>query len=294
MNAFSPDTPRVFRFAPSPNGALHLGHAYSAMMNRICAARCGGTVLLRMENIDSERCRPAFEVAIANDLRWLGFTWKPPVWRQSERLAAYRSVLERLDRKGLVYPCFCTRGDIARAVDGRPDWPRDPDGAPLYPGTCRHLSRSDRQAREATGMRAAHRLDMKASLACCPDPLFWDEFGEGPTAAFEEATPAVWGDVLLARRDVATSYHLAVVADDEAQAVTDVVRGQDLRQATSLHRLLQCILGFSEPAYHHHRLVLDSAGRKLSKSQQAPALRDLRVAGLTATAVLQRLDLPLA
>ena len=290
MIGSSPVPRRVFRFAPSPNGLLHLGHAYSALMNQRNAARCGGRLLLRIEDIDRERCRPAFETAIVHDLRWLGFDWTPPIVRQSERFAAYGAELDRLDRMGLLYPCFCSRGDIAGVVATRPDWPRDPDGAPLYPGTCRHLSRAERSARKSAGVPASRRLDMTAALRTGPEPLAWLDYREGETPTLMEAKPEAWGDVLLARKDVPASYHVAVVTDDEAQGVTDVVRGEDLLPATSLHRLLQALLGFRKPAYHHHRLILDAAGRKLSKSLSAPALSTLREAGVTAAAVREQLD----
>lgn len=272
----------VCRFAPSPNGDLHLGHAYSALLNRRWAERTGGMLLVRMEDIDRERCKSCFEAAILDDLRWLGLRWQPPVLRQSERFPLYRQALDRLARQGILYPCFCTRGEIARSVAGTADWLRDPDGTPLYPGTCRSLTVTERAARREAGRGAVLRLDMQAARGRGPDlPLGWVEYGEADVPEGIEARPERWGDVLLCRRDVPTSYHLSVVCDDEAQGVTDVVRGDDLREATSLHRLLQVLLGYREPAYHHHRLIRDETGRKLSKSQGAPALRTLREAGLT-------------
>lgn len=281
--------PLVLRFAPSPNGFLHLGHAYSALMNRRVARRLGGTLRLRFEDIDVTRCRPEYESAALADLDWLGVAFAPPVTRQSGRFDAYRDALGRLRRDGLTYPCFCTRGDIARAVADRLDWPRDPDGAPLYPGTCRHLGAAARDARLAQGVPAGLRLDMAAALARSPDALAWAEYREGPEPATVRANPACWGDVLLARKDVPTSYHVSVVVDDGAQGVTDVVRGEDLLAATSLHRLLQALLGLPAPRYHHHALIRDAAGTKLSKSHGAPSLRDLRLAGTTAGSVRAQL-----
>lgn len=281
--------PSIFRFAPSPNGELHLGHAYSALMNQRWARRSGGRLLLRMENIDGERCRPVFEAAIEDALAWLGIAWHHRVLRQSERFGVYTAALERLGRLGVLYPCFCARGEIARAVAGRRGWPRDPDGSPLYPGTCRHLDPAERAARLTVGRAAALRLDMSAALARSPDPIAWKEYHEGDAAVSMKADPAAWGDVVLARKTMPASYHLAVVVDDAAQGVTDVVRGEDLLAATSLHRLLQQLLGFPAPRYRHHRLVLDEAGRKLSKSSGAPSLRSCRAAGGTPAAVRAQL-----
>ena len=288
--------PRVFRFAPSPNGLLHLGHALSALINRDLAAEAGGILLLRLEDIDRERCREAYAEAIADDLGWLGVTWPDPPRRQSEHLPTYRAALDRLAARGLVYPCFCTRGAVlaasaARAsAEGRPR-PVDPDGAPLYPGTCRDLSAAERARRLAEGWPAALRLDVAKAMAEDPGPLAWREYGGGEPPRDIAADPAAWGDALLARRDVPTSYHLSVVMDDAAQGVTDVVRGRDLFDATALHRLLQRLLGLPSPRYHHHRLVLDPDGHKLSKSRGAPSLRDLRHEGLTPADIRRRVGL---
>jgi glutamyl-Q tRNA(Asp) synthetase len=263
----------VFRFAPSPNGHLHLGHALSALLNHDMARAAGGRFLLRIEDIDASRCRPEFEAAILEDLAWLGLAWEEPVRRQSEHLDAYRAALGRLG--GLVYPSFESRGEIARlAVERGPDWPRDPDGAPLYPGRARDVAPEER-ARRMEAEPYALRLDMAAALARV-GPLRWRE-GEGSVAAQPEA----WGDVVLARKDIPTSYHLSVVVDDALQGITHVVRGQDLYWSTSVHRLLQELLGLPAPTYHHHRLVLDDEGRKLSKSTRATALRELRAQGVT-------------
>src|SRR5216683_206211 len=218
-------TPPVFRFAPSPNGYLHLGHALSALLNFDMAQAAGGRLLLRIEDIDAARCRPDYERAIYDDLAWLGIVWEQPVRRQSAHFDDYRAALARLDAQGLVYPSFESRGEIARLVaeqERQGAWPRDPDGAPLYPA---------------------------------------------------------WGDVVLARKETPTSYHLSVVIDDALQGVTHVVRGQDLFWSTSVHRLLQALRGLPAPIYHHHRLILDAGGQKLSKSTRATALRSLREAG---------------
>ena len=277
-------TRRVFRFAPSPNGLLHLGHALSALLNHDFARAARGTLLLRLEDIDRERCREAFATAIVEDLHWLGVAWAGTPWRQSARLVAYGRALEELARRDLVFPCFCTRGAVLAAsaaeaaATGRPR-PVDPDGAPLYPGTCRHLAPAERARRLAEGRPAALRLDMGRALAEVPHRLVWCETDEEEGPREVPADPAAWGDALLARRDVPTSYHLSVVVDAAAQGVTDIVRGRDLFHATSLHRLLQEVLGLPAPRYRHHRLVRDATGQKLSKSRDAPSLRDLRREG---------------
>ena len=275
--------PPVFRFAPSPNGYLHLGHAYSALLNFHRARETGGQFLLRIEDIDATRCRPEFEAAIYEDLAWLGIAWETPVRRQSDHLADYRAALEALTAHGLVYPSFESRAEIAKLVGEREAggaWPRDPDGAPLYPGTAKSLSGDERARLTASGAPFALRLDMEAACRRVED-LAWTELGEGPDGECGHipAVPQAWGDVILARKETPTSYHLSVVVDDALQGVTEVVRGQDLFHATSVHRLLQALLGLPEPAYRHHGLVRDSAGGKLSKSTRATGLRDLRAAG---------------
>jgi glutamyl-Q tRNA(Asp) synthetase len=267
----------VLRFAPSPNGALHLGHAYSALMNERLAAELGGSLLLRIEDLDRTRSKPQFEAAIVDDLAWLGLRFPAPLRRQSEHGDDYAAALARLDEQGLVYPCFCSRSEIARASRGE----RDPDGAPRYPGTCRLLGAGEARARLARGDRAAFRLDMRRALEAGPKRLFWTEYGEGAVPAQRPAAPEVWGDVVLRGRDLAASYHLAVVVDDALQGVTDVVRGRDLLAATAVHRLLQTLLGLAPPRYRHHRLVLDRSGAKLSKSRQSVSLAELCAAGLS-------------
>jgi glutamyl-Q tRNA(Asp) synthetase len=267
----------VLRFAPSPNGALHLGHAYSALMNERLAAELGGRLILRIEDLDRGRCKPQFEAAIVEDLAWLGLHFPAPWRRQSEHGDGYAAALARLDQQGLVYPCFCSRSEAARASERE----RDPDGAPLYPGTCRGLGSADARARLARGGKAAFRLHMGRALAAAPAHLSWIEYGEGTVPSERAAAPTVWGDVVLSGRDLAASYHLAVVVDDALQGVTDIVRGRDLLAATAVHRLLQALLGCPAPRYRHHRLVLDQSGAKLSKSRQSASLAALRGTGLS-------------
>ncbi|MFA6266714.1 MAG: tRNA glutamyl-Q(34) synthetase GluQRS [Pseudolabrys sp.] len=285
--------PPVFRFAPSPNGYLHLGHALSALLNADAARAAGGRMLLRIEDIDVTRCRPEFETAIDEDLAWLGVRWEQPVRRQSRHFGDYGAALGKLEAMGLVYPSFESRAEIASLVAARvrqgarsQDWPRDPDGAPLYPGAAKELSADERARRIAAGEPYALRLDMAKAVART-GTLTWQEAERGMIAA----DPAAWGDVVLARKDAPASYHLAVTVDDALQGVTDIVRGQDLFHATGVHRLLQSLLGLPAPRYHHHRLILDAEGRKLSKSTAATALRELRAQGLTLTDIRLRIGL---
>ncbi len=277
--------PPVFRFAPSPNGHLHLGHALSALLNADRAKAAGGRLLLRIEDIDTSRCRPEYEAAIIEDLAWLGLEWEQPVRRQSGHFGDYRAMLARLDAMGLIYPSFESRAEIAALVAARKrhgPWPRDPDGAPLYPGDAKSIPPAERARRMAAAEPFALRLDMAAAVARTGQ-LAWTETGAGPDGETGSvaANPSAWGDVVLARKDAPASYHLAVTVDDAAQGVTDVVRGQDLFHATSVHRLLQSLLGLPRPRYYHHRLILDADGRKLSKSTRATGLRDLRAQGAT-------------
>jgi glutamyl-Q tRNA(Asp) synthetase len=278
-------TTPVFRFAPSPNGYLHLGHALSALINVETARATGGRFLLRIEDIDEARCRPAYEQAIYEDLRWLGIAWEEPVLRQSAHFGDYRAALRALETQGLTFASFESRAEISALVTERErhgPWPRDPDGAPLYPRQARTLSAAECQRKIAAGEPYALRLDMTAALART-GALAWTETGVGPggESGLVAASPGQWGDVVLGRKGLPTSYHLAVVIDDARQGVTDVVRGQDLFWATSVHRLLQELLGLPAPAYHHHRLILDGEGRKLSKSTRATALRELCRGGAT-------------
>jgi glutamyl-Q tRNA(Asp) synthetase len=275
---------RILRFAPSPNGYLHLGHAYSALLNFDMARELGGRLLLRIEDIDAERCRREYEDAIYEDLHWLGVRWEEPVRRQSAQFSDYAMAIERLERDGLLYPSFESRRELAALaaeLDRQGGWPRDPDGAPIYPGRGRRLSAVERKRRRDAGEPFALRLAMDKAVARA-GVLSWNETGAGPTGQTGAVTaaPQMWGDVVLARKDSPASYHLAAVVDDALQGVTDVVRGQDLFWATSIHRLLQVLLGLPEPTYHHHKVILDEAGKKLSKSTAATGLRELRAAGV--------------
>ncbi len=282
--------PDVFRFAPSPNGHLHLGHALSVLLNADMAKTAGGQLLLRIEDIDEARCRPEFEKAIDEDLGWLGIAVQQPARRQSEHYEEYQAALAKLDAMGLIYPSFESRAELMRLVAAREagstSWPRDPDGTPLYPGNAKKLSVASRQRRIDAGEPYALRLDMAAALVRA-GPLAWTEMGAGPSheSGSIAAKPAVWGDVILARKETPTSYHLSVVVDDAVQDVSHVVRGQDLFHATSVHRLLQALLGLTAPRYHHHRLILDTDGNKLSKSTSATGLRELRARGTTVVEV---------
>lgn len=287
----------VCRFAPSPNGPLHLGHAFSALVNHDAARRAGGRFLVRMEDIDLTRCRPEFAAAILDDLAFLGAPPDAPPRRQSAHMADYAAALERLEAMGLVYPAFESRNEIARAVTEREaagaPLARDPDGVALLPFARERLPDSERARRRAAGEPHVLRLDMAAARAAAAGPLSWREAQgrpEGPAAPVE-AAPEAWGDVILARRDVPTSYHLSVVVDDAAQDITHVIRGADLFQATAVHVLLQRLLGLPQPIYHHHRLIRDAAGAKLSKSTGSAGLATLRAAGVTAPEVRRRLGL---
>jgi glutamyl-Q tRNA(Asp) synthetase len=287
----------VFRFAPSPNGLLHLGHAYSALLNHDLARRFRGRMLLRIDDIDGERCRPEFAAAIEEDCRWLGVDYERPVDRQSQHLPDYAAVLERLLKADLAYPAFMSRGEVGRAVAGHDcygdAWSRDPDGSPHYPADDRNLDRAEAAARIAAGEPHSFRLDTAKAMAAA-GPLTWTEFDPADPASdtIVAARPEEWGDVLLAGRDVPASYHLAVVVDDHRQAVTHVVRGRDLRAATSVHRLLQALLGLPAPRYHHHRLILDESGRKLAKCDRATGLAALRRQGLSPADIREAVGLP--
>jgi glutamyl-Q tRNA(Asp) synthetase len=271
----------VFRFAPSPNGELHLGHALSAIVSYERARAIGGRFLLRIEDIDVGRTRPEFVAGIFEDLRWLGLQWEEPVLFQSQRMAAYQQAADRLQGMGVLYPCFATRSEIeAAAADGA----LDPDGAPLYPGLWKGRPAGEAERMRAAGMPAALRIDMAAARGLAADKLnrkamTFVELVEDGTRQLIEARPERWGDAVIVRKDVPTSYHLAVVVDDAWQGVTHVTRGRDLYAATDLHRLLQVLLDLSAPLYHHHRLVLDEVGRKLSKSIKSTSLRSLRDQG---------------
>ncbi len=268
--------PPIFRFAPSPTGFLHLGHAFSAWSAWHRARSLGGRFLLRIEDIDPDRCRPAFAAAIFEDLAWLGIDWDGEVVFQSRRLEVYRGLLAALAGRRLVYPCFCSRAEIRREVAASAGAPHGTDGA-LYPGTCRRLSADERAARVAAGAPHAWRLDVGRALAGAPELWFFDE-GAGEVLA----RPEMFGDVVLGRRDAPASYHLCVTCDDAAQGVTHVVRGEDLLPATHVHRLLQFLFGWAVPVYAHHGVLRDAAGVRLSKRDGAVSLRAMREAGVRA------------
>lgn len=269
----------VTRFAPSPTGRLHLGHAYSALFARQEARTARGRFLLRIEDIDGGRCKPEFEAGIYEDLSWLGLNWETPARRQSEHFAQYQAALDRLSADGLLYPCFCTRAEIKAEIQRSGAAPHGPDG-PVYPGTCRDLEADERQRRIAAGQPFALRLDVQKATALAGE-MFFRDIRHGRVLA----EPDVFGDVVLARKDVPTSYHLAVTLDDHAQGITLVTRGADLFPATHLHRLLQALLGLTTPEYHHHKLLFGADGQKLSKSGQAPTLQSLRQSGHSAEEV---------
>jgi len=271
----------VTRFAPSPTGLLHLGHAYSALFAERCAHAVGGRFLLRIEDIDSGRCRPEFEDAIYEDLAWLGLEWETPVRRQSDCMADYEAALDRLNRMGVLYPCFCTRADIAREIAAAQGAPHlnghGPDG-PLYPGTCRRLTSAERDQRSEAGVPFALRIDMARAVEIASDlagPLVWRDLDRGDVPA----APEIFGDVVLARKDTPTSYHLSVTVDDHIQGVSLVTRGEDLYAATHVHRLLQALLDLNTPSYRHHGLLLAANGKRLAKRDKAETIRDLRKTG---------------
>lgn len=266
---------RKLRFAPSPNGRLHLGHAYSALLNARIAERMGGNFLLRIEDIDHTRCTPALTEHCLTDLAWLGLTWENPVRIQSDHYANYAASLATLKAQGLLYPCFCTRAEVATASTAT-----DPDGAPLYPGTCRHLDDDAVNARLATPH--SWRIDMEKSLSATGSKWCYPRFDPTSGSTDEHiAHPARWGDAILARKDIGTSYHIAVVTDDALQGITHIVRGADLEAATDLHVLLQHLLGLPMPHYHHHALLTDEDGDKLAKRKHSTSLADLRAQGAT-------------
>lgn len=263
----------VTRFAPSPTGLLHLGHAYAALFARDAAGQ-GGRFLLRLEDIDASRARPDYEAALFNDLSWLGLEWELPVRRQSEHFDDYRDALKQLDAQGLLYPCFCTRREIQDEIVRAGHAPQGPDG-PLYPGTCHSLDPNQRQERIASGAPYALRLDVQRALQRVNTPLSFTELAHGEITA----EPAIFGDVVLARKDTPASYHLSVVVDDALQGITLVTRGEDLLPATHLHRLLQHLLGLPVPRWHHHRLITDETGKRLAKRDDARSLKSLRESG---------------
>jgi glutamyl-Q tRNA(Asp) synthetase len=272
----------VLRFAPSPNGQLHLGHALSALVGFDMARRLGGRFLVRIEDIDIARCREEHVSGIFADLAWLGIAWEEPVLRQSQHFAVYSRAAEVLEAQGLLYPCFATRAEIWEAAASGP---LDPDGAPLYPGLHKSLPKNEIEARIAAGEAYALRLDMEGALSAAKRrlggaPLTFTELDAAGKPTVITAQPERWGDAVILRKDVPASYHLAVVVDDARQGVTHVTRGRDLFTATDLQRLLQVLLGLPEPLYHHHRLLTDAQGRKLAKSASDTALASLRAQGV--------------
>lgn len=276
----------ITRFAPSPSGLLHLGHAYSALFAEASARRDGGRFLLRIEDIDFTRCRREFEERLMEDLGWLGLVWEQPVRRQSEHLDAYAAVADTLRSRGLIYPCFCTRRDILREIEQAGGAPQEGAEGPLYPGICRGLSEDERSARLAAGEGHAWRLDLAKALETIgPEPLVWRDLGRGEIVA----QPERLGDAVLVRKDIGTSYHVAVVLDDALQGVTRVTRGEDLWESTHLHRVLQALLGLPVPEYHHHGLIRDESGRRLAKRDEAEPLGALREAGASPESVRARL-----
>jgi glutamyl-Q tRNA(Asp) synthetase len=283
----------VFRFAPSPNGPLHLGHAYSALIGFDLARRTGGRFLLRVEDIDLARCSEQFVAALYEDLAWLGIVWEQPVLHQSQHFADYSGAARHLLAQGLLYPCFASRSEIW-AADG--DLPLDPDGAPLYPGLHKNLPGPEIEARIANGQPFALRIDMERALVVAQEKLgdrrlAFTELDERASPTLVEAYPERWGDAVILRKDVPASYHLAVVIDDARQGVTHVTRGRDLYAATDIHRLLQVLLDLPEPLYHHHPLIGDENGRKLAKSEASTGLAELRAAGVTPREIRARLGL---
>lgn len=279
--------PSVTRLAPSPSGYLHLGHAYAALVAWEAARAVGGRFLLRIEDIDKGRCRPEFEQGIYEDLTWLGFDWDHPVLRQSEQMERYGRALDHLDRMGVLYPCFCTRRQIRAEIAHASQAPHGAAGEALYPGICRSLDVSERRSRIGGGEPFALRLDVGRAVELT-GPLTWHDLRAGTVAA----KPELHGDVVLARKDVPTSYHLAVTVDDAAQEVNLVTRGEDLLSATHIHRLLQALLGLPSPRYYHHNLIADSNGLRLAKRNRAVTLRTLRHMGRTPDDIWRLVGLP--
>ena len=297
-------TQAVFRFAPSPNGRLHLGHAYSALLNQKLAREAGGILLLRIENTDRLRCTPALEAHMLEDLRWLGIAWEGEPRRQSAHSADYEEAVKRLEAMGLAYPAFLSRGEARRLVEDKTAaggslpraWPCDPDGVPHYPGDDRSFGQEERARRIGRGDPYAMRFDMARAMGASDavrERLCWREEGGGPDGERGDivADPAAWGDFMLTGRDRSAAYHLACVVDDAIQGITHVVRGRDLYHATSAHRLLQELLGLPAPVYRHHDLILDGDGRKLSKSDADTSLGEMRAAGATPQDIVRMVGL---
>jgi glutamyl-Q tRNA(Asp) synthetase len=280
------DRKLVTRFAPSPSGRLHSGHALAALIPFREALKVDGRFLLRIEDIDRERCHKEFEDGIFEDLTWLGLTWEMPVRRQSDHMQDYATAISTLERKGVIYPCFCSRAEIRAEIARSDSAPHGPDGA-LYPGTCRNLSADERATRIAAGDAHALRLDVAKALEVVAGPLIWQDRLAGDIAA----NPAAHGDVVLARKDTPTSYHLSVVVDDALQGITLVTRGQDLFEATDIHCLLQALLDLPKPDYFHHDLVRGEDGRRLATRHKARTLENIRQSGVTPAELFGELGL---
>lgn len=268
--------PVATRFAPSPTGPLHSGHAFSALFAYESAQRSGGKFILRIEDIDSTRCRPEFEAAIIEDLNWLGLHWETPVRRQSNHLSDFAVAANSLKQQDLLYPCFCTRKNIEQEISAAGGAPHGPEG-PVYPGTCRQISLAERADRIAAGEPFALRLDLQRAISIAGPDLKWRDVEKG----WQTARPEIFGDIVLVRKDIGSSYHLAVVHDDALQGVTRVTRGMDLFNATHIQRILQALLGLPTPEYHHHPLICDNTGKRLAKRDDAESLRSIRNRGIT-------------
>lgn len=275
----------ITRFAPSPTGALHLGHAFSALRAFHFAQENDGRFLLRIEDIDQNRCKPEFTQQIYEDLEWLGLEWETPVRIQSQHFPDYQHVLDKLEAKNLLYPCFCTRKDIQLEIERAGHAPHGPDG-PIYPGTCRNLSGDEREYRLAANEAHAWRLNLESALRHLgPKMLHWHDASEGQI----KVQPELFGDIVLARKDTPTSYHLAVTHDDALQGITHIIRGEDLFHATHVHRFLQALLDLPTPTYIHHELLTDEDGTRLAKRHKSETLKSLRESGVTAEDIREKL-----
>ncbi len=276
----------ILRFAPSPNGYLHLGHAYSALVTEKIAKKLGGTWLLRIEDIDKERSRPDFIEAIYQDLNWLGLAWSKPVLRQSSRMGAYNLVVKKLEKPGLLYPCFCTRKQIRENSGTK----TDPDGAPLYSGTCKNLSEREVAKNFAGEIPVQYRLHMDKAMSLTGALTFQQLPADLVSdISIVKCFPERWGDIVIVRKDIPTSYHLSVVVDDAFQNITHVTRGKDLLKATDVHRVLQSLLGLPEPIYFHHELIEDDQQKKLAKSANSRSLQEIRQSGKSGAQVRAQL-----